>query len=790
MGSRALRSQVFWAMNPFDIIVATPSVISNGLRSCVVFVCYIFGAAIRAARGVVVLIASVVLGLSAAAIQMVAWIIVGLVSGFSPLMRLASWCAKIALVFSPILIVVFLIVCAVANPFVRNELGYAHDRSTATEVIDANGRWVGVIPPNSFADWSGGSVLAPDHAAVPLVSIPPTWRKCITFLEDRTAFEGISNWLGINPIALVGSGIQTISGHRRRGASTLNMQVVRTLNGQSPRSDEPLGAIAVRKVAELVGATSLASMLRDRDPQLAERYIGMHLPLIIGSSGSRFGDPLYGVEIAARILFAKPAIALLPEEQAIIAAAVKSPVVLAPPGDDKGHKLALGRWARIKLRAEYCLANAFTPDSPQIAAARRRLIDLQLPTPSVEPAMMALLPSDKRVAWQIVVSPVRRALYFSNHDIRLARRELDQAFGQHWRGGLAAIRLTTSAVDSRRFKSDVTKALRELQATIPGLTVSLSGAEAGPAAHVVIAVADAEGRLRLLYSSHDGLFLTRKTEIGSTAKMLAAIVLGRRTSPNTPYCRAPIPGMTVATANDGAACHDRSLWLPAREAFARSNSQAVHWALRHYVAHNEMQTTAAVFGLPGFGDVPAATALTFGIVELTPAKMLQTTEAIGHMIAGDWRDVPVPAIVSEATFIRPNGQAEVMPISLGAPLHGDAIHSAASSRIRSFVANVLAATSGPSGTLHSLAGTKAALGGALYAKTGTVSVSGDTQALQIAGVFMRAGRPWSFTVMIASPDSRHPVGRKLAAGQFAPLVGLSLGRLILGGSGTSYAMTR
>lgn len=775
-------------MTFFRTPILALGVLAHCLRSCVVGVVKICAALSGGFRTVAAFAAMGIAEAGAFIFGFVMRTFVAIVCGLPALMRLAHTCAKCVLVLSPFIILAFFIVCAVLNPFVRDSLGYAHDRSAAAEVFDADGRWIGIIPPRSFADWSDGSVLPTDHAAVPLLSIPPVWRQCIAYLEDRTAFDGISSRLGFDPVALVKAGIQTLSGNRRRGASTLHMQVVRTLNGQSPQPGEPLGAVAVRKVAELVGATALARMLHDRDPQLAERYIGMHLPLVIGSSGSRFGEPIYGIELAARVLFGKPAAALSFEEQAIVAAAVKSPVVLAPPGDEKGHKLALARWARVKVRAEHCLAHAFTADASEITDARRRLVDLRLPVPSVEPAMAALLPTDRRAAWQIIVNPIRRVLYFSGQELRLARGELDRAFGPNWRGGLAAIRLTTSAAESRRFTTDVTAALRELQATIPGLAVSLSSAESGPAAHVVVAVADNEGRLRQLYSSHDGLFLTRKTEMGSTAKMIASIVLSRRTNPHTSYCRAPIPGM--AAAGDELACRGRSLWLPAREAFARSNSAAVHWALRHYVPRDEMEAAAGAFGMPAFGDVPAATALTFGIVELTPAQMLQLTAAVGAVLAGDRRDVPVPSIVSQATFIRSTGEGQVLPVTIGAPLRSDAIRAVVSARTKAFVANVLAATSEPSGTLHSLAAVKAAFGGALYAKTGTVSVKGDTHALQIAGVFMRAGRPWSFTVLIAAPDSHHPVGRKLAAGDFASLVALTMKRLIPGGSSASYAMKR
>jgi hypothetical protein len=571
------------------------------------------------------------------------------------------------------------------------------------------------------------------------------------------------------------------------------MQLVRTLNGQSPHADEPIGGLALRKLAELLGATALAQMLRERDPQLAERYMGMHLPLMIGASGSAFGDAIHGVALAARLLFDKPAEALTIEEQAILAAAVKSPILMAPPGNEAAQKLAFNRWARIKLRAEHCLANAFPSEALGFAEARSRLAKLQLPAPAIDPALAAALPADPRPAWQITVNPVRRVRYFAVQELALAKIQLDRALGTDWRGRVVSIHLTTSAADNRTFKDAIVGALKELQASVPGIGMSLYG-EVGidSAAHIVVALADPDGRLRYVYSSHDGLLLTRKAEMGSTAKMLAAVALARRNNPQTPYCRASISGMSVAVADDESVCRDRTRWLPAREAFARSSSPAIHWALRHYTRRDDLNSIASAFGLPAFGDVPPTTALAFGVIEITPAEMLRVTASIGSILAGGHRDILFPTIIAEATLLDLDGKARVVRISGGEPLRSDAFAAAVPSGAKAFVANVLGATSEASGTLRSLAPLKAKLGGMLYAKTGTVSIAGNTQVLQIAGVFMRAGRPWSFTVMLAAPDNRQPLGRNLAAGQFAPLVAVVLGRLFTKGpkNGSPTAMAR
>src|SRR5439155_25496746 len=50
--------------------------------------------------------------------------------------------------------------------------------------------------------------------------------------------------LGIDPVSVLKSGWQTLTGNRRRGASTLYMQVVRTLHGRSPSEREAYGEVA------------------------------------------------------------------------------------------------------------------------------------------------------------------------------------------------------------------------------------------------------------------------------------------------------------------------------------------------------------------------------------------------------------------------------------------------------------------------------------------------------------------------------------------------------------------
>ncbi len=672
----------------------------------------------------------------------------------------------------PVLTAGFFAVAAVTNPYFTEDLAYAHDRSSALEIRDARGRWIGIIPPAEFSDWSNGAVLPPDHSAMIPATIPSVWRKCIVALEDHQ-FDSLSRWLGVDPVAVIKSGALTLVGDRRRGASTLYMQVVRELEGETPSAEEAPGEIALRKLAELFGANALVTMLDKRDIQAAARLVAMHTPLVIGSAGSHFGNPIFGIELANQILFGTSTSVAPVENQAILAAAIKAPVLLAPPGDTTAQAHARARWARIKVRADFCLRSAFSGQDPEILAARQRLALIPLPQPAIDPDLRRLLPADPQAAWRILVNPVRRAEYFMGPELEIAKTQLDTIYGgTEWRGRVIGIRLTVAADENRQFTSNVKTTLDKLQFQTRGMAISLEpGSEDTSAAQVIIAVADPAGRLRLLYSSQPQLLWRWKTQMASTVKMIAAVALGSHDLPATMYCRAPLPGMN--SPGDDRACDHRAAWIPATEAFARSSNEAINWRLRRVPPH-ELERIAENFDLPPFGATPPATALTLGTVELTPAQMLKVAAAIGAGLSGGGQGAQLPTIIDEMTTLDAAGRPSARAVKGGQEISSLKLRTMFTAPVRSFVASALSATSDEHGTLRALGYVKARTGNQLFAKTGTDSAAHQTYAIHILGIFMLAGRPWSFLVTAGSPNQRTPLGRDVVAGQFAGVAGLAV----------------
>jgi membrane peptidoglycan carboxypeptidase len=654
----------------------------------------------------------------------------------------------------------FVALTALTNPYLREELAYAHTRSSAIQIFDAELRWLGILPPANFPDWSDGSILPADHEALPIEEIPPGWRACLVYLEDRE-FDGISRALGVDPTAILKSAFQTVTGERRRGASTLYMQAVRTLRGQTPDQRETPAQVVLRKAAEIFGANALVKLLENGDPQAAERFVAMHLPLVIGASGSGLGSPVHGIGLASRILFGVSAEALTLEQQAVLAAAVKSPILLALPSDKKGTARARSRWERVKDRADFCLRQAPRLDVVAAAKARKALAAMPAPSPHIDHDLRSLLPADEQLAWRITVNPARRAAYFAKHELAVLKPELARAVGVEWRARVVSVQLSTSAPENRKFVDRASAELQTLARTLPGLNLSLTnGGSPERHAHVVAACADVNGKLRRIYSSHEGIFWSRSVPIGSVAKIAAAVALGRKDTPTTGYCRSPIPGFPQL--QDGKPCSHPSAWLSAQDAFARSDNYAVNWALRNRVSRSVLIEVANALRLP-LGDVPPSTALTFGTFEMTPAEMLRFAGMIGGGISGSRRGHTLPSVVRELATIDETGKITRSAIGPTGIVEASTVDRVFSGSVRSYLSSVLQATSGDGGTLRRLKPLQKKIGVRLYAKTGTVSTAGVTSAIHVIGIAANDTARSSLLVSISAPRGNNPLGFGLAA---------------------------
>ena len=137
-----------------------------------------------------------------------------------------------------------------------------------------------------------------------------------------------------------------LRGQQHRGASSILMQLVRSVKGLRSGSNQPTGATFRRKFIEVRDTPLLYEHLGGVGREL-KRWTGRHLPCAIGSSGSRLGGSLYGLEDCSRILWDKPHTALTLAEQVILAASAKFHIILAPEDNKDGQCLAQVYWEKL-----------------------------------------------------------------------------------------------------------------------------------------------------------------------------------------------------------------------------------------------------------------------------------------------------------------------------------------------------------------------------------------------------------------------------------------------------------
>ena len=137
-------------------------------------------------------------------------------------------------------------------------------------------------------------------------------------------------------------------GRLLRGASTITQQLAKNLFLSPSRNP-------FRKLRELMIARRLEAQLSKR------RILELYLNVI------EWGDGIYGAEAAARSYFSKPALALEPEEAALLAAAIPNPRQLNPRNPSRRllsrQRLVLRRMGAVTPPAA-AETNAIEPSLP------------------------------------------------------------------------------------------------------------------------------------------------------------------------------------------------------------------------------------------------------------------------------------------------------------------------------------------------------------------------------------------------------------------------------------------
>ncbi len=233
---------------------------------------------------------------------------------------------------------------------------------TITKVLDRNGDVIGVF--------------AEEHRVViPYGDIPRAFIGGLIATEDADFLHH----RGVDPKGFVRAGWNFLKsgGRRKEGASTLTMQLVRTVTAKRQKQLD-------RKMKEMILAIKLEKAYSKK--QILEMY----------ANEVYFGGGRYGIESASQYYFGKSAPQLLPEEAALLAGLVQNPNWYNPYNPDPKARAA------AKVRRDHVLRRMVTEGYLKSADADA----LQL-----RPIRLARENAQEEQVAPYVVEEVRKYLY-------------------------------------------------------------------------------------------------------------------------------------------------------------------------------------------------------------------------------------------------------------------------------------------------------------------------------------------------------------------------------------------
>jgi len=280
---------------------------------------------------------------------------------------------------------------------------------TITKVLDRNGDVIGV-----FAE--------ENRVVIPFGDIPRAFVGAVIATED----SDFMNHGGISARGVLRAGFNFLTsfGQRREGASTLTMQLVRTVTAKRQRRLD-------RKLKEIILARKLEMAYTKK--QIFEQY----------ANEVYFGGGRYGIEAASQFYFGKSAPQLAVEECALLAGLVQNPNWYNPYNPDPKARAA------AKVRRNHVLrrmvAESYLKDGDAKALMDR-------------PIRLARENATEEAIAPYPVEEVRKYLYekYGRDRVLEGGLEVTTTIDSVWQAGAnAAVRAGLRAVDRRRgFRKD------------------------------------------------------------------------------------------------------------------------------------------------------------------------------------------------------------------------------------------------------------------------------------------------------------------------------------------------
>lgn len=320
------------------------------------------------------------------------------------------------------------------------------------------------------------------------------------------------------------------------------------------------------------------------------------------------------------------------------------------------------------------------------------------------------------------------------------------------------------------FSSELAQLLTKLSRTL-----TVASGRAWPAdTKVTVALADGDGRIRVMYSNAPGTYFEpKRIPLASTAKIFVAIGLGQHDTAQTRYC-APdrITGWITADAERSWVCPPGNHSVSASTAFARSMPAPLLWRARQVLTEHALRQIFLRFGIVPDSYASLREAAILGQVQASPREMHRAVHAVTLALTGHDYAARMPTVIDTIETRNPvDGRLDRVPIAIPG-LAPESYRSAITPEVANYLRQVLSAPI-HTGTLRALSTLKLQeLGiGLLWGKTGTYAAQGETRNMWIVGGLEVRDHPYSWLVLINAGDDHHTFGNVNAAA-FSPIAKL------------------
>ena len=658
----------------------------------------------------------------------------------------------------------------------------AADRNArAVELTDFAGTWLGVVP----AAMRISPASRPRPAYLSIDTDPPAdfW-NLLTALEDRNLDRP---WTvnGVDVLALARAVPSLISPKIGRGGSGLAMMLVREMHDLDPQSGTRMDKLR-RKILEVTDGPVLFRRLGGNSPAF-RKMVSRNFALVMGAPGSRMGTPLHGVGMAAHVLWNKSADQLDLSQSAILAAAVKHPIILAPDGDAQGALARDTRWKLVVERAILGVKLAYAGRPDIQAAAIGELQAMSAPRPQLDAETPASGNSSSDL-FLTAANPEKRAAVLIGQEMIDAQGELRNRLGGA-ADDVAAIKLSLDAAENTLFSNQVEDRLSAAEVRIGGgMTTTLMPHDGqAPTADVVVAVAR-NGRIVRFYSnSQEPLFngglgerdrdtlvydprLGRRP-VGSIAKAAIAVLLGRTDSPSARYCNEALPGDQIHNSDGdaGQSCADPAAWLPVQTVFAHSKNLPVIWRLKSIPAV-ALQAAAEADRLRLPSGVAPRVAFPLGLATARPEDVLTLLDTIGRGEAGQPAIGRDPYLVASYRLTGEGFWRTTAPRDQTLDLRPEF----KAPGVAPYVRVALTAPLMAGGTLAGVADAVPEAHDFIGKSGTTTAANGNVRDKYAAGSFTIRGDRYSFVVLVGARNPTTGLGPHIPWPAFYPLIRLAL----------------